>query len=79
MARSKPEEANEKVMAGVLEEARANNALSEVVAVAMKHFAKDESECCARGAAHDDRGDGCIIARAQAAEVSGGIAGVLAL
>jgi hypothetical protein len=37
MARPKPtEETNEKVMAAVLEEARANNALPEVVAAAMK-------------------------------------------
>ena len=39
MARSKPtEETNEKVMTAVLEEARANNTLPEVVAAAMKHL-----------------------------------------
>ena len=39
MARSKPtEETTEKVLVSVLEEARANNALPEVVAAAMKNL-----------------------------------------
>ena len=59
MAQSKPTEKTiERVLAAVLEEARANNALPEVVAAAMKELRETDSKAAHAALSRDDRRDG---------------------
>jgi len=59
MGQSKPTEKTiERVLAAVLEEARANNALPEVVAAAMKELRETDSKAAHAALSRDDRRDG---------------------